>query len=140
MKRILTTAIAIILMACSPMGQGNTSIYSHQDDWKISKIEYGQASWYARACNGGGRTASGIPLQDNAATAAHKTLPMGTKVRVVNLNNGKSEIVKITDDGPHVKGRIIDVTKGVAQRLGFYKNGITKVKLEVLELGPKPRR
>lgn len=133
MKRILTTAIAIILMACSPTGQGNTSIYSHQDDWKISKIEYGQASWYARACNGGTRTASGIPLQDDAATAAHKTLPMGTKVRVVNLNNGKSEIVKITDRGPYKKGRVIDVTSGVAKRIGFHGNGVTKVKLEVLK-------
>lgn len=58
---------------------------------------------------------------------------MGTKVRVTNLNNGKSEIVKITDRGPYTKGRIIDVTEGVAQRIGFYKNGIAKVKVEVVE-------
>jgi rare lipoprotein A len=133
MKRILTTAIAIILMACSPIGQGNTGIYSHKDDWKISKVEYGQASWYARKCNGGTKTASGIPLNDDAATAAHKTLPMGTKVKVINLNNNKSEIVKITDRGPYAKGRVIDVTAGVAKRIGFHKNGVAKVKLEVLK-------
>ena len=58
---------------------------------------------------------------------------MGTKVRVTNLNNGKFEIVKINDRGPYIKGRIIDVTEGVAKRLNFFGNGITNVKVEVIE-------
>jgi len=58
---------------------------------------------------------------------------MGTRVRVTNLRNSKSEIVRITDRGPYVRGRIIDVTVGVAKRLGFYARGLAPVRVEVLE-------
>lgn len=57
---------------------------------------------------------------------------MGTKVKVTNVRNGKSEIVKISDRGPYVKGRVIDVTVGVASRLGFKSQGVTEVRVEVL--------
>lgn len=135
MKTILITAFAIILASCgltTPV-PANPITDKQPTEWKISKVEYGQASWYGVKCNGGTRTASGAKLQDHASTAAHKTLPMGTKVRVTNLNSGKSEVVKITDRGPYTKGRIIDVTTGVAKRIGFYKNGVAKVKVEVLK-------
>ena len=99
----------------------------------VTKTTTGKASWYEIKCNGGTQTASGIPLRDYAMTAAHKTLPMGTMVRVTNLANGKSAIVKITDRGPYIKGRIIDVTKGVAQKLDFIKRGIVHCKVEVLK-------
>jgi rare lipoprotein A (peptidoglycan hydrolase) len=99
------------------------------------KTYYGLASWYSIKTNHGRTTASGRYLSNGAHTAAHKTLPFGTKVRVTSLFNGKSEILRITDRGPYVKGRIIDVTIGCAQRLGFYSRGITKVKVEVLEWG-----
>ena len=102
-------------------------------EWKVKAVQQGKASWYGIRCNGGTATASGERLSNSAATAAHKTLPMGTKVRVVNLDNGKSEIVKINDRGPYIHGRIIDVTEGVAKRLGFYSRGIVHVKVEVLE-------
>ena len=65
-------------------------------------------------------------------TAAHKTLPMGTKVRVTNIENGKSVILKITDRGPYIKGRVIDVTKGAAKKLGFLNTGVVHCKVEVL--------
>jgi rare lipoprotein A len=65
-------------------------------------------------------------------TAAHKTLPMGTRVRVLNKQNGKSVIVRITDRGPYIKGRIIDVTKGVAAKLGFIERGVVPVSIEIL--------
>lgn len=58
---------------------------------------------------------------------------MGTVVKVMNLNNGKSEVVTITDRGPYIKGRIIDVTVGVAKRLGFKSNGIANVKIVVVD-------
>ncbi|MFT6499756.1 MAG: rare lipoprotein A, partial [Akkermansiaceae bacterium] len=74
-------------------------------------------------------------LADGASTAAHMTLPFGTRVRVTSMFNGKSEILRITDRGPSVKGRLIDVTIGCAQRLGFHSRGITKVKVEVLSRG-----
>ncbi|MDB4304939.1 MAG: septal ring lytic transglycosylase RlpA family protein [Akkermansiaceae bacterium] len=96
---------------------------------------YGLASWYSIKTNFGRKTASGRLLQNGAYTAAHKTLPMGSRVRVTCLFNGRSEILRITDRGPYIKGRIIDVTIGSAQRLGFYSRGITKVKVEVLSRG-----
>lgn len=97
--------------------------------------EYGLASWYSVKTNGGTKTASGRPFRDNAYTAAHKKLPMGSKVRVTSLFNGRSEILTISDRGPYVKGRIIDVSIGSAKRLGFYSRGVTKVKVEVLSRG-----
>lgn len=132
MKTILTTALAIILAFLGSLAPVEAS-QGQQTEWKVTTTQVGQASWYGVKCNGGTRTASGIKLKDYESTAAHKTLPMGTKVRVINLKNGKSEIVKITDRGPYTKGRVIDVTTSVAQKLGFYKNGVAKVKLEVLK-------
>ncbi len=99
------------------------------------KTYHGIASWYSIKTNKGRTTASGRLLSNDAYTAAHKSLPFGTRVRVTTLFNGKSEILRITDRGPYVKGRIIDVTIGSAKRLGFYSRGITKVKVEVLSWG-----
>ncbi len=67
----------------------------------------------------GTQTASGIPLNDNALTAAHKSLPFGTKVQVTNKKNGNSVTVTITDRGPYVRGRCIDITKAGARALGI---------------------
>jgi len=100
---------------------------------RVTQTHHGKASWYEIKCNGGTKTASGIPLRDYAMTAAHKTLPMGTRVRVTNTNNGKSVILKITDRGPYIKGRVIDVTKGAAKKLGFINTGVVGCKVEVLE-------
>jgi rare lipoprotein A len=95
-------------------------------------IQHGKASWYSIKCNGGTHTASGEKLEDYAMTAAHKTLPMGSKVRVINKKNGRSVVVRITDRGPYIKGRVIDVTKGVAAKLGFIVDGVVPVVVEVL--------
>jgi rare lipoprotein A len=102
------------------------------DSWDVASVQHGKASWYSIRTNRGTRTASGQRLSDTAATAAHKTLPLGTKVRVTNQANGKSEVVTITDRGPYKRGRVIDVTIGVAERIGFAKRGIVPVKVEVL--------
>ena len=67
----------------------------------------------------GTRTASGIPLNDNAMTAAHKSLPFGSKVKVTNKKNGYAVTVRITDRGPYVKGRCIDLSKASGRALGF---------------------
>jgi len=112
---------------------GCSGAKSTADSWKIREIHKGKASYYSTRCNGGTQTASGERLRNDAPTAAHKTLPMGTKVRVINLRNGKSEIVTINDRGPYIRGRIIDVTIGVAKRLGFLTSGVIPVKVEVLE-------
>ena len=100
---------------------------------KKQTTQTGKASWYSTKCNGGTRTASGKKLNNDASTIAHKTLPMGTKVKVINVNNGKSEVCSVNDRGPYVPGRIVDVTIGVAERLGFKQQGITTVRLEVVQ-------
>jgi rare lipoprotein A len=97
----------------------------------------GLASFYGVDSNGT-CTASGVPLNDSVSTAAHRTLPFGTLVRVTNLSNGSHETVRITDRGPFVKERIIDLSRNAAEKLGMIKAGITSVKIEVLSEGSEP--
>lgn len=87
----------------------------------------GRASWYSLP---GNKTASGARMNPNAMTAAHKTLPFGTKVMVTNLANGRTLEVTINDRGPFVKGRIIDLSKAAAVKLGFKDAGHTRVRLD----------
>lgn len=95
-----------------------------------ARIETCIASIYAvgDSSQPGTRTASGIPLNNNALTAAHKTLPFGRKVRVTNLRNNQHVIVRITDRGPYVRGRCIDLTKASARAIGC--PGLCKVRLD----------
>lgn len=86
--------------------------------------ECGRASWYALP---GNSTANGEPMNPNALTAAHRTLPFDTLVRVENLDNGQTLDVRINDRGPFVGGRIIDVSKVAAAKLGFLEDGTTEV-------------
>lgn len=88
----------------------------------------GKASWYKM----GHTTASGEKMNPNALAGAHRTLPFGTKVRVENLGNGKSVVVRINDRGPFVHGRVIDVTQGAAKRLGMIRSGVARVKVTVV--------
>lgn len=83
----------------------------------------GGASWYAL----NSRTASGEWMNPSAMTAAHKTLPLGSKVKVTHAKTGKSIIVRINDRGPFIKGRVIDLSKGAARKLGFINAGHAKV-------------
>jgi rare lipoprotein A len=93
----------------------------------LANAQSGIASIYAYRSE---KTANGEHVTPNAMTAAHRTLPFGSKVRVTNLRNGRSTIVRINDRGPFVRGRIIDVTPAAARVLGF--NGLAPVKLDVL--------
>lgn len=72
-------------------------------------------------------------MNPSAMTAAHKTLKLGTKVKVTNLRNGRSVVVRINDRGPFIKGRVIDLSKGAAGRLGFIDSGHTQVEVEPLD-------
>lgn len=100
--------------------------------YRVKSTQKGKMSWYSVKTNGGTTTASGKRFSDSGATAAHRTLRFGTKVRVTNLSNGRSEIITITDRGPFIKGRIIDVSIGTARKLGFVKAGVVSCKVEVL--------
>jgi len=97
----------------------------------LARVYTGQASWYGPGFYGS-KTASGSIFNANSMTAAHRSLPFGTRVRVTNLNNGRSQIVTIDDRGPFVGGRIIDLSEGAARVLGVKSSGVASVRLEVL--------
>ncbi len=99
-------------------------------------IQYGLASWYGPGLCGR-RTASGSVYDDRDLTAAHRSLPLGTTVRVTNLKNGRSVMLLVTDRGPWVRTRLIDVSRAAAERLGFKHRGLAHVKVTVLS---RPRR
>lgn len=92
------------------------------------EIERGRASWYGEPFHGR-RTASGEIFNMNDLTAAHKTLPFGTRLRVRNLATGQDVLVRINDRGPHVRGRIIDLSRAAAARVGLLGTGTAPVVL-----------
>ena len=100
--------------------------------------EVGIASWYGPGFHGN-RTANGEIYDMNGISAAHKSLPFGTVVRVVELETGRSVVVRINDRGPFIEGRIIDLSKGAAEELGIVAKGITKVGLRILRWPPGDR-
>lgn len=100
---------------------------------QIQDIQTGEASWYGSRYHGR-KTSSGERYNKNDMTAAHKTLPFGTKVKVTNLENDESVVLRINDRGPFVGDRIIDVSEVAAKKLAFHAQGIGNVKVEVLEL------
>jgi rare lipoprotein A len=119
MHLISAASLAMAALAQTPSStQGNEMI--------------GVCSYYARMHNGH-ITAGGEKFDSNAMTAAHRQLPMGTKLKVTNLANGKSVVVKVNDRGPFVKGRLLSVTRRAAEELGFIKQGVTKVKFEQVQ-------
>ena len=100
--------------------------------------EKGIASWYGdetRRQKGGHMTANGEAFDPNGLSAAHKHLPLPIHVRVTNLENRRSIIVRVNDRGPFIEGRIIDLSAGAARRLGYYKRGTVRVLVETVEAG-----
>jgi rare lipoprotein A len=91
----------------------------------------GMASWYGPGFHGR-RTASGETFNSSSLTAAHRYLPFGTRVRVTNLRNGRSVVVRINDRGPFSGGRVIDLSRGAAAIIGVFQSGVAPVVLEVL--------
>jgi rare lipoprotein A len=99
--------------------------------------EDGLASWYG--WESGTRTAMGRPFDPRGLTAAHRTLPLPTKVRVTNLDNHRSVVVIVNDRGPFVQGRLIDLSHGAAQKIGMIGTGTARVKVVALDAdGPAP--
>lgn len=94
--------------------------------------EQGEASYYADSLQGNS-TASGEPYDRNEMTAAHRELAFGTHVRVTNLDNGKSVVVRINDRGPHVKSRIIDLSGAAAEKLEMMDAGTANVSIEIVK-------
>ncbi|MVA96804.1 septal ring lytic transglycosylase RlpA family protein [Nitratireductor sp. CAU 1489] len=88
-----------------------------------ASADCGRASWYALTS----KTASGERMNPAAMTAAHRTLPFGTRLKVVNQRNGRSVVVRINDRGPFIRGRVLDLSKAAARQLGFISAGHTKI-------------
>ncbi len=101
------------------------------------KVWYGQASWYGPTFQGR-TTASGELYDLTSFTAAHMTLPFGAMVRLINTRNGKSAVVRINDRGPFVKDREIDVSYQAAEKLGLIARGVSKLRIELLEVPKRP--
>lgn len=100
-------------------------------------VEEGIASYYAARFHGR-RTASGERYDKDAHTAAHRTYPFGTRVRVTNQTNGRTVDVRINDRGPFVRGRIIDLSHAAAGELGMVRDGVVQVRVKVLRWGDGP--
>lgn len=112
----------------NPYQIGDTWYYPHEQP---EYDETGIASWYGPTFYGK-QTANGELYDGDGLTAAHRTLPMPVNVRVTNLDNGKSVVVRVNDRGPYAKGRIIDVSKRAAELLGFYAKGTARVRVTYL--------
>jgi rare lipoprotein A len=138
--------VGAILLACSLVAAG--LVLSQEPELNIAPVPMeqpektpespapkptGRAAFYHVTFQGR-RTASGETFDHNALTAAHKTLPFGTLVRVINLRNNQSVIVRVNDRGPMQPDRVIDVTRRAAGLLGFLQQGMTRVALEILPL------
>ena len=127
----LSTALLTLLLVCSILGCGSAHTHPVQTASHGRTVQHGKASWYGKAFHGR-LTASGERYDMHAPTAAHKSLPFGTRVRVTNLDNGKHTVVRINDRGPFVKGRIIDLSYGAAKQIQMLQRGVVRVKLEIL--------
>lgn len=125
MQRLFLTAVVIIIAGMVQAGAATAA-------------QVGKASYYC--CSFAGKlTANGERFNPNAMTAAHKTLPFGSLVRVVHTKTGRSVVVRINDRGPYAGGRIIDLSKGAAAKLGFVNSGVASVRIEVIGMGKGAR-
>jgi rare lipoprotein A len=119
------------IMALASLGCSSTSPDPTTTEVTAQSVETGTASYYAHKFHGR-KTANGETYDENEMTAAHRTLPFGTRVRVTNLENQKSVELRINDRGPFVDGRIIDVSYRAAGELDFLQAGLARVRMEVL--------
>ncbi|MCG8596777.1 MAG: septal ring lytic transglycosylase RlpA family protein [Kiloniellales bacterium] len=126
-RAFLPIALVLGLAACA--GPAEKVRYAPGEVPDYNRV--GVASWYGPGFQGR-KTASGVRFNMNALTAAHRSLPFGTQVRVTNVDNGRTVVVTINDRGPFTRGRIIDLSKAAASRLGMIKQGLAKVRVEAI--------
>ena len=123
---------ALLLMVFATLAVSGCGGGSGEPSTEPGSVQEGEASYYAHKYHGR-TTANGETYDENKMTAAHKTLPFGTTVRVTNLANGKKVVVRINDSGPFIKGRIIDLSYKAAGELDYISRGVVKVRVEVLK-------
>jgi rare lipoprotein A len=127
-------ALALLVTVAGVTAQATANLSPHSDHSpKVGKwYQIGKASWYGRRFQGH-RTASGEAFDLNMLTCAHRTLPIGTLLRVTNLGNRRSIMVRVNDRGPVPTGRIVDLSFAAARTLGFNSKGSAHVRLEKVE-------
>ena len=125
--------VILVLPVGSALAASRAAVRHPAASMERERVEYGTASWYGPGFQGR-RMATGEPFNEDALTAAHRTLPLGTRVLVTNLLNGRSVLVSIMDRGPMIATRLIDLSRAAAMRLGFADRGLTRVKIEVVSL------
>lgn len=144
---LLLAAVGVLLLSCSTDGSRDVGAakpgqykvgkpYQIKGVWYYPNVNYdyvetGVASWYGRDFHGK-KTANGEIYDMNLLTAAHRTLPLPSMVRVTNLENGRQIKLRVNDRGPYAHGRIIDLSRRAAQLLGFDKQGTARVKVEIM--------
>ena len=121
----------LFVLALTVCAFGAASVRADLGPDEYPQPSLGRASYYGYAF-AGRKTASGSRFRPEELTAAHRSLPLGTKVRVTNLNNGRSVLVTITDRGPYVRGRSLDLSLGAARELGMLQRGVTSVLFQLL--------
>lgn len=129
------SAVPVLEKVISPFQMQRDSLASPDVEKELGKlfmITEGKASYYADRFHGR-LTANGERFNMHELTAAHKSLPFGSMVRVTNLSNGKKVLVRINDRGPYIKGRIIDLSLEAAKEIDLLQKGVTKVRIEVYE-------
>lgn len=125
------TAKAVLTAAVFAFASAGATVATTEVVYAGSKASAGTASYYGKRFHGR-TTANGERFNMNAMTAAHKSLPFGTKVKVTNRNNGKSVIVRINDRGPYHGNRVIDLSRGAAAKIGMLNSGTARVSIQVL--------
>jgi rare lipoprotein A len=128
-------ALALLVTVVGAAAQGTGSSHAPADSHAVKAgkwYQIGKASWYGRRFQGH-RTASGEPFDLNLLTCAHRTLPIGSLVRVTNITNSRSIMVRVNDRGPVPAGLIVDLSYAAARSLGFNGKGMARVRLEKVD-------
>lgn len=136
-RRRTTCASAILVILVGIAGAQTASPVDHVQPRRPAHhhwYEFGIASWYGKFFQGR-RTASGERYNENAMTCAQRTLPLGSLVRVTNLRNDRSVVVRVNDRGPVPQDRVIDLSHAAAHALGFSRKGLAPVKIELIRAG-----
>lgn len=142
MRRIIPSVLALCLAASNlvaapkPNPKPNAKASAFKPAVVVGGTQVGMASWYGKPFHGR-RTASGERYNMYQFTAAHRTLPLGTFIKVTNLENGRWIIARVTDRGPYVGRRVLDVSYGAAEMLDMRAEGVVKVRLDVLRAEPE---
>ena len=139
LRRLLIVACAVAIVGLASGACATSATAGGKRTSSKQRLERGKATWYGGKFQGR-KTASGERFDKRALTAAHKTLPFGSVVRVTNLANQRSVVVRVNDRGPYGKGRVIDVSEAAARKLRMINAGVVPVTVEIIKLAPPKKR